>query len=280
MERDKKRRIEWFLGLANLNLNESSVEDRVTLLVDMQMIFGKFIHDGLSNIGPSIWDPEIGEDDLAIIMDIMKGLQDKLIGLLKSTSEKFRIAKDYQAANGKISNYMDISLISEIVRLSQLEIKAEVELKIRNKPKKERHPDPSNKSWVAHWPDKSFEKSPFEVTIKPMGDDQGFLFLFIQALDGIPLTALNQCSEDGCGKWFLQSGKRPRIFCSDRCRIRKANRERRRKIKEEGGDRYRLELKKGKERALSSRKKEIELKLGSKVKITKRSNGSFVKGGK
>jgi hypothetical protein len=73
------------------------------------------------------------------------------------------------------------------------------------------------------------KESPLELTITPKGNDDGFLFFFARALDGVPLTNLGRCAE--CNKWFLQSGKRERHFCSNLCRA-KSSRERRKKNSE------------------------------------------------
>ena len=65
--------------------------------------------------------------------------------------------------------------------------------------------------------------------------------------------------------------KKDKIYCSSKCGIRKANRDRRKRIKETDPEKYNKELKKGKERATKSYEKSIKKRLGKKVIIGKES---------
>jgi len=99
--------------------------------------------------------------------------------------------------------------------------------------------------------------SKIEIINKPTEGDDGFLFYFVQVLDGVGLSAIEPCQE--CGKWFLQYGRRKRLFCSDLCRSRKGVREWRQRIKKESGETYKRELEKGKERAKASHRRKMGL---------------------
>jgi hypothetical protein len=55
-------------------------------------------------------------------------------------------------------------------------------------------------------------------------DELSMILTFINMLKGVPLNAHKRCVE--CDKFFINTSKRTKIFCSPRCAMRKANRER------------------------------------------------------
>lgn len=57
--------------------------------------------------------------------------------------------------------------------------------------------------------------------------DETLLAYFLTELGNWTTGALIKCAESKCGKWFIHTSKRRRIFCSPRCAIRKSNEERR-----------------------------------------------------
>ena len=136
---------------------------------------------------------------------------------------------------------------------------------IGDRPRLERKP--GTREWRVYWPDNALAKSRARVLMTPERNDEGFLFSFLQTLDGVLLTSIRQCSE--CNNLLFQSGKMERSFCSTRCRSRKANRERRKRIREEGGSPYKEDLAKGKERARASYERKQKAQSGANVKVGK-----------
>lgn len=108
-------------------------------------------------------------------------------------------------------------------------------------------------------------EAPFHLTVKAQNYKDTLLYYFFRSLEGLPLKAIQSCIE--CGSFFIHTTKRKKIFCSNKCSMRKANRDRRKRIKEKDKDKYEHELAEGKKRAQKSREKRIKKKLGKNVKI-------------
>lgn len=246
MKQQKKKQIEWFLELANMDFENDTPESQLDLLQRMINVFGKTLHPDFSDLRPTLWEPEtwnaMTESEPGLLREMAENLLDakrgsfvRIQGILREfingMNQRFDNAKRYQQDGGEPLREIGLSDITNLRTLGQFDIEGDIRVMIRNKPKLERHPK-KNRMWVAYWSRDRLENSPVEIMITPRGSDEGFLFSFVKTLDGVPLTFVRSCSE--CGNWFLQSGKRERGSCSTRCKARKANRERRRRVKEEG----------------------------------------------
>jgi hypothetical protein len=122
---------------------------------------------------------------------------------------------------------------------------------------------------TAHISEESLLKAPILVSYKAPKNEDTLLFYFCQTLMGLPLGALRICADKKCDNWYAVSNKRERKFCSQKCGMRNANRERRKRIKNEDPENYERELNKGKKRAKKSYEKRLREKLGEKVIIGK-----------
>ncbi len=96
-----------------------------------------------------------------------------------------------------------------------------------------------------------FEDSTIQLISDPLERANDiFLIRFLEALNGLKLSALLQCGE--CQKWFIHTSKHDRQYCSNRCGARKKMREIRAEIKAKDGEKYKEYRNKGKERAVKS----------------------------
>jgi endogenous inhibitor of DNA gyrase (YacG/DUF329 family) len=91
------------------------------------------------------------------------------------------------------------------------------------------------------------------LSLKSSTEEETLLLYFCIALQGTSLSLFTECPE--CGNWFIHTSKKKRIFCSAKCAMRKANRDRRKSIKDHDPDEYKKELTEGRKRAKKSYRK-------------------------
>ena len=271
MDQITKGQIEWFLSLANMSIEDRHFGEILYLVQNMKIFFGKTLHPDLSGLGSVDLPPEMAEAEMTKEIEILQRLQLKVNQFLNDILQRYEEAGKYKDER-KALNVFGFSEIVDLRTLDQMEIKVNAKIMIRNSPKLKpirgistRKQKVATKQWIAFWDGNTLETSPFELVITPEEGDEGFLFSFAQALHNIPLKSIKKCSE--CSDWFLQSGKKERLFCSNNCRARKYNKDRRKAIKEEGGEKYKTELKNGRKRAKKSYNRKIQKKLGKNVKI-------------
>jgi hypothetical protein len=275
MKQTKKRQVEWFLELANMSFEGEYFEKILYLIQDMKIFFGKTLHPGLSGLRSVDLPPEMAEAEMSKEIETFKQLQLKANQFLNDIVTKYKEAENYKIG-GKPLTVFGLSDIAGLRTLGQMEIKINAKLMIRNNPQlkpirgvSKRKRKQTTRQWIAFWGDNgTLENSPIELVITPKGDDECFLFSFAQTLDGILLKSIKKCSD--CNNWFFQASKRERFFCSNKCRARKFNKDRRKMIKEKGGEKYKTELEKGKRRARASYENRRKKQLGPNVKIKRK----------
>lgn len=265
MKRLKTMQIGWFLTFANIDFESGFFEQMQYLIRDMQILFGKPLHPDLSSLLIEAENTEIAKAEILSKKKTLKRLQDKTKKFLDEIIIGYQNAHEYKNEGRRPPTIFGHRDIIELRTLNQMEISVNAKVMIRNSPKLKR--DPKTKQWEAFWVGDTLEKSPIELVLTPKGGDEAFLFSFSQALDGVLLKYIKQCSE--CNRWYFQSGRRERLVCSDKCRARKSNREKRKRLKNEGGKAYEDELKDGKRRAKESYDRRIHKKLGKNVKVGK-----------
>jgi hypothetical protein len=79
------------------------------------------------------------------------------------------------------------------------------------------------------------------------------LNIFIMEIQQAFLGFFKKCIE--CGNWYIHRSKRKRLFCTPQCAMRKANRDKRKSIKDQDPDKYKIELAAGRKRAKKSYRK-------------------------
>jgi hypothetical protein len=261
MEKRKKERVEWFLNFANADIN-APPETKVKLFRNMQTVFESTLHPELKGFFASMSDDETA----ALIIDkdeTLSRLKNMLVTHLEELSNRLSNTKEYGGKAKQYKNNVGSSEILSMRSLGSIGFNAHAEIRISGSPKVERNPE--NRQWRAYWNDGVLEKARMSLVINVEESDEGFFFSFMQSLNGLYLNALGRCAAPSCGKWFLQAGRRKRVFCSESCRVNKFNREKRRKIKEHAGKAYAEELQKSNKRARSSYENKIKKKLGPKV---------------
>lgn len=88
------------------------------------------------------------------------------------------------------------------------------------------------------------------VPVKRKGYLVDLEFVIYESLNGVPLRALKKCPE--CERTFLHTTQIKKMYCSNRCAARAGVREKRQKIKQEGGGAYEKALRSGAMRAKKS----------------------------
>jgi hypothetical protein len=217
MTKDNKKRVEWFLRLINSDFRDGFPQPNQSLFQDMQRIFGRSLHPDLASLNSVQWNPELAEAQLREKAPVLKRLQKSLEGFLTEALDKINDLRKYQGKDGIVLDKATPSELIELRALGQFTVPIRVRLILHNPPKLERNQNNKDR-WIAYWPDNTLDNSPIESDIIPEEGDSGFLFAFAQALNGIYWTNIRRCTE--CRAWFLQSGKRERIFCSGRCRVK------------------------------------------------------------
>jgi len=95
--------------------------------------------------------------------------------------------------------------------------------------------------------------TPLILSLRSSTEEDTLLLYFYIALQAISISPLKKCSE--CGTPYVHITKRKRIFCSPQCAMRKANREKRKHVKEHAPDEYEKEKAAGRKRAKKSDRK-------------------------
>ena len=108
----------------------------------------------------------------------------------------------------------------------------------------------TNGDLIANLSEEKLLNSPVNIAFKSDTDEETLLFHLIMALWLSPLDSIRTCAE--CKKYFVPTSKKKRKYCSPKCGMRKANRDRRKRIKENEPAKYKNELDKGKKRATKS----------------------------
>lgn len=120
---------------------------------------------------------------------------------------------------------------------------------------------------TAHISEEALLKAPIHLAFKAPNDEDTLLFYFCQALEGLPFGTYRTCEDIKCDNWYVLKDKRKRRFCSNKCGVKTANRERRRKLKEENGEEYKKYKAAGKKRATKSYNKKMKGIHGKNVKV-------------
>jgi hypothetical protein len=260
MEQKKKRRIQWFLKFANMDFSSETGIKKIKLVQEIQFVFDNFSHEELSRLVAAVADPQKAEVESIRFGETLQRIQRRIRSLVQGIENKLSLIRnEYGGENEKC---IPIREVANLCTLAGLKNEVITTLTIKDKPIFKQGNDAQVN---VYWPKKALAKTLLDAMVTPAGDDDGLLFYLVQALDGASLTALGRCQE--CGNLFLQSGRKPRFFCSDRCRTRKGVRDRYKRIREKGGQPYELELKRGKERAIASYKKKTGKPLVVKQKI-------------
>ena len=228
-----------------------------------------YVHPDLIHLQHALLDPDTADHEFIksrpTLLSLKRRLQQFLDGLKKSLER----VQEYQAKTDNLLNLMSVSQVEGMRVLGRINESFGVEVRVRNPPLRKRNRQDRN-LWVINWTNTGLENSPLEMVVTPKADEAGFILGFVQSVNGVPLSSINRCSDPKCNRWFLQYGKRQKKFCSAQCRMRKANLDRRNKIRNEGGEAYKSDLESGRQRAKASYSNRMKSKLGPNVKTRAR----------
>jgi len=201
-----------------------------------------------TTLPPERWDlQKPAEENSSELLkgDKLNGYQKRLKDIFLDLIKNYKDAYDFNKEGNK-----PISDLKHFFELNETSIKIKINMKLRT-PLLEwetlmKHGD----YLTARIPRKTLLKAPIHLSVKAQKHEDTLVFYFFQALEGLQLDALRNCIE--CGKIFIHTSRRKKIFCSNKCSMRKANRDRRRRIKDDDEDKYELELAEGRKRAKKS----------------------------
>lgn len=88
-------------------------------------------------------------------------------------------------------------------------------------------------------------------------------FAVLELLSQFSLSWIRKCANEPCGNFFVQTTKREKIYCSQRCAWQETSR----KARRAGGDEYRKKQRKVMRKRYDKKQKE---KLGPNVKVQRR----------
>jgi hypothetical protein len=271
-EQTRKKALRWFIDLINTNLDTLPISDKIKLTVEAVSII-----DGMA--------PWRFGDKNEILTPFSERLTDKIViektlidwrknEKLKSCQIRLReffaiymknvnvareSANDKKKSISELNNYFplaearmqDFSLRAEVLVIPWEDIMIEDDDVFMN------------------LSEEAIMQSPVNLVFKAKTDEDTLLSYLLMALWFSPLGSIRTCEE--CDKYFVHTSKKKKIFCSSKCAMRKANRDRRTRMKENEPDKYKMELDKGKKRATKSYKQRMKKKLGTKVKVGKKS---------
>lgn len=259
MNRGSTRRLDWFLGFLREDLEQVSMEHKVEIGKEMAMILGLGNYDGpFVTVPPSVVARLVGHRG-----DELKRLQQSLKNTFQEIMTRFMAAKKKRKTLE--NTWTDKTQADRIRRLYSVHfpIRLTLSLALDEIPRVDGDSD-TESLFMTQWESGALDRAELHVSTVALKDEDSLLYRFLQDLNGVPISALMRCKE--CHGWFVHVSQRERLYCSNRCAAKKANRDRYRRIKGETPDAYEAELQNGRERAHRSYKRKVEKVLpGAKV---------------
>jgi predicted nucleic acid-binding Zn ribbon protein len=265
MEEFKKLKIEWYLYFLNIDLDKEPVGEIINLIRKMKLIFGRPLHDSFEELYRFVDDVDKVRALLSENLEEIKRLQRELRNRLEKLRAKYHELLSIPKGENLLRR-LNLAEINNLMVLDNMSIAVNCELRIRSRPRIQRSRK-KRREWIATLGTNLISSSPLEFTEILPRNDNGFLLNLFQALDGVHIASIKQCEE--CSNWFLQAGERERFFCSDQCRIKNRNRNRRKEIKAKHPRKYKLYKESGKRRARASYERRVQ-KGNPNIKVVKR----------
>jgi hypothetical protein len=265
IEKHRSQYLKWFIDFLNKDLGTLSPGEKMHLVYDVIIIiFG--MGDLLFGYEKTTLPPERWGIDKSVeeikgeffkgdkLKSYQKLLKDIFLDLLKNYKDAYDIVKKGRKPTSDLKHFFELK-----------EILLNVNMKLRTPMLEWESLMKRENNLTALMTIETLIEAPIHLTVKAQKHEDTLLYYFFQALEGLPLKAIRGCIE--CGNFFIHTSKRKRKYCSNKCSMRNANRERRRRIKEKDEKKYKHELAEGRKRAKISRDKRIKKKLGNNVKI-------------
>jgi len=226
-------KLEWFLSFLNTNLDELGVIDRIKLQIDMAGAFSVPVNprDMSTPLNPE-WIPVIIQKDV----NWLKDLQSEFGRILTELGAMGK-AMERSVQQGKTT--MNPEEYVTLTRMPSIRLTVEVSLTIEPEeppefcstgvmPKTPSFTDMETRPLMAHF---------LDVRISGQNIDDVLMFHFLNALKGLRVDSVDRCEE--CRKWFMRTSERSRLYCSNACATKRANRQRYIKVKATPGGKAR-----------------------------------------
>jgi hypothetical protein len=250
------RRVDWFLSFLKRNFNEIPRPELFAMLGELSEVFGRERVGGFASVRTWMMSEEPNQEEFNEVKTTLSRYQTELSDFIDNMMGKLGSYLEY-CSNTKDPR-QDLVALKAVETIAATEFAGQAILRIK-------YPfaslDP-RQLLLFSWP---MEKAQIELVLEPSESEKAFLYSFLRTISGMNLRLIKRCKE--CGSWYVQARKRERLYCSDRCRAKKGNRERRKALKEQGGPEYELELEKGSERAKKAYDKKVREEINFNVKI-------------
>jgi hypothetical protein len=268
-KREKVELLQWLLDFTYLDLDRMEVGELAKLSSTLEML-----------INGGIW----GQGRLSMTFDEAANtlgrvsFDEKRLNTMRSVQSGFKGCVEYamaeldlrNAEEGKWRKWQEATPIADLASMKirplvkpismQISVSASVSLCVEAKQN-----DQGNVFLraVPEWRSESSFRS-----ISSAGRDEDMLTLiFLGAIDGLSVDIFRRCKE--CLHWYVHSSRRARLYCSNLCAARSANRARRSRDKAIRPEEYERELAAGAKRARRSYVRKIQSHVG-KVKVESR----------
>jgi hypothetical protein len=246
-------RMKWFLDFINLKIEDLADSDRLKWATEIlyMLEFGE-PHISLRNsplTETEAWDEKISEWSAGkklkrgqkIITDF---LHEVFVNIEKVAEQKneWIPLEEFEFGN----NLFEFETTVKVI------IQAPVDSGFKMKIENETEP---NEQWFFRTDRKKLFQEPLYLSLISQNWEDSLKVVFLQSLEGLSNTFFRKCPE--CGKWFLHTTKKEKIYCTNKCATRKLSRDRRNKLKQDK-EKYKDELKKGADRARRSYVKRVK----------------------
>ena len=261
--KDKSKKLQWFIDFIQYDLEKLEFGDELKLIADSLMMieFGRLdIFVGTDSMPPDRWSGEksmsekIDEwtkgDHLAKCQAYLKKF---FLNMLNEIEEARTSTEVWEHGLNNLFCFSEVKNITGKIRLELPLIKPDFDLK--------------GGKMVTLIKEEAFLNAPIQMAFKASTDEQNLLFRFCQNLEGIPVGSFRQCPE--CERLII-STNRKKSYCTQKCSMKKINRERRQEIKKTDPEKHEAELKAGAKRARNSYVKKVKAKTSSKTKVGRR----------
>jgi hypothetical protein len=271
--------LQWYIDLINADLNQLSMGDKMKLIGDAITIIDEktpvpFKKDGVALlpydkssgddrdlVGADEWGDRVGiwlkEDKLAICQNTIKSCFLDMMQIFNNARDQIKeIGIDFFKQRNSLplyqTNFKNVYIKVELPiiepELNLTEVSPE---QLKKKKVKTSTYDTETQILL-----EEFDKTSPNVSHMTETDEITLLNFFIMEIQQASLVFFKKCIE--CGNWYIHKSKRKRLFCSPQCAMRKANRDKRKSIKDQDPDKYKKELAAGRKRAKKSYRKRTE----------------------
>lgn len=259
--------LNWFLSLANADLSSFDLNGRFKLVVDLADALNYPLLGVSSSlpIGPKFVETMFTIDERGWL-----GLQQAVIDFFTAVERRVREfenrRKDLEKSGVPREEF------SKLVDLAPVPLEITLMLSIEPEGLPETRSENTEKGPIQKvlFQNASLEDSRLVIRASSSKLEDAMIYYLFQSISNIPANTIKKCAE--CGKWFFQTTKREKLYCSAFCATKRSNREKYLALKKEDPEGYQKELSKGRERARESYSQKKEQRLKARSRKTRQTN--------